>query len=249
MGALSYVIRIYVNILIEPQVNPIKHFPVVTVSHKIMLPWLPTLTRLMAAPLTPFLGFEAASAFAGANVLLLPGAFGFLVWELKENWRLYEANRPARIPRIVIGRHGETMVRLFKPGLHSGTIPKLFAKLRRAVRDAYSSDPKANGVVARRRQDLHEVGEEIDRFFDREVLALFRIAGLPRLSQYSVRSVDLATNQALTAIGPADGATFVIDLFEDRDELRLASRLLDGANNLTHSRPRRSISPYEVSTK
>src|SRR5262249_34993542 len=30
-SAIAYVIRIYVNLLIEPTVNPIKHFPVVTV--------------------------------------------------------------------------------------------------------------------------------------------------------------------------------------------------------------------------
>ena len=28
----AYVIRLYTNLLIEPQVNPIKHFPVVTVA-------------------------------------------------------------------------------------------------------------------------------------------------------------------------------------------------------------------------
>ncbi len=57
---VAYLVRIYVNLLIEPQVNPIKHFPVVTVSHKIMLPFLPRLTRLLAAPLKPLLGKVAA---------------------------------------------------------------------------------------------------------------------------------------------------------------------------------------------
>ncbi len=40
-----YLIRIYVNLLIEPQINPIKHFPVVTVSHKITLPMAYTLIQ------------------------------------------------------------------------------------------------------------------------------------------------------------------------------------------------------------
>jgi len=31
---VAYVLRIYVILMIEPQVNPIKHFPVVTVSHR-----------------------------------------------------------------------------------------------------------------------------------------------------------------------------------------------------------------------
>ena len=71
---LSYVIRIFVNLLIEPQINPIKHFPVVTVSHKCILPFLPMFTRLLSGTLGPWLGqrdaprrrsfwFPACSAF------------------------------------------------------------------------------------------------------------------------------------------------------------------------------------------
>src|SRR5262249_20843318 len=33
--AVTYVVRFAVNLLIEPQVNPIKHLPVVTLSHKV----------------------------------------------------------------------------------------------------------------------------------------------------------------------------------------------------------------------
>ena len=69
----------------------------------------------------------------------IPGIFGFLVWELKENWRLYAANRPKGLQPMIIGSHGETMGRLLEPGFHSGTIPKLFAKLRRAERKARAS--------------------------------------------------------------------------------------------------------------
>ena len=35
---VAYVVRLYINLLIEPQVNPIKHFPVVTVGAKIIWP-------------------------------------------------------------------------------------------------------------------------------------------------------------------------------------------------------------------
>ena len=37
-SAVNYTIRFCVTLLIEPQVNPIKHFPVVTVSHKLIWP-------------------------------------------------------------------------------------------------------------------------------------------------------------------------------------------------------------------
>src|SRR5205814_749206 len=32
---ITYIVRFAINLLIEPQLNPIKHFPVVTVSHKL----------------------------------------------------------------------------------------------------------------------------------------------------------------------------------------------------------------------
>ena len=73
---------------------------------------------------------------------LIPGIFGFLAWELKENWRLYAANRPPQLKPVRVGAHGETMMRLLRPGIHSGTIPKTYAKLRRALRRF-----NANGFV------------------------------------------------------------------------------------------------------
>ena len=146
---VAYVVRIYVNLLIEPQVNPIKHFPVVTVSHKVILPMSLKLTRLLAAPLSP-LGPRFALFIAGTTVLLLPGVFGFLVWELKENWRLYEANRAESLRPVLVGDHGETMGSLLRPGIHSGTLPKLFAKLRKAERRATRRPRRAGDVQAAR---------------------------------------------------------------------------------------------------
>ena len=93
-GVVTYAVRIYLNLLVEPQLNPIKHFPVVTVAAKIMLPFALTLTRIFALVLTPVLGSLIGHAIAAVTVFFLPGVFGFLVWELRSNWRLYEANRP-----------------------------------------------------------------------------------------------------------------------------------------------------------
>ena len=169
---MAYLVRIYVNLLIEPQVNPIKHFPVVTVSHKMILPLSGHLIRWMAAPLIPLVGKQVGLFIAATNMLLLPGIFGFLVWELKENWRLYEANRSATLRPVIVGEHGETMVRLLRPGFHSGTLPKLFAKLRKAERRALRGghDQKA----LKHAESLHHIEESIRRFIDRDFLALAR---------------------------------------------------------------------------
>jgi hypothetical protein len=163
---ITYVVRFCVTLLVEPQVNPIKHFPVVTVSHKIML----TQAFAIEAAATGLFGRERGLAVAGTFMLLMPGVFGFLVWELKENWRLYEANRPRTLRPVVIGHHGETMARLLKPGFHSGTVPKLFAKLRRAERKAIRTG-HARGV-RKHMVHLHGVEESVRHFIDRDFLAL-----------------------------------------------------------------------------
>src|SRR5262249_21602754 len=148
---VSYVVRLYINLFIEPTTNPIKHFPVVTVAAKVLAPFLWVLFREMAAFLGTFIGPPSAKAVAAVHVFLLPGIFGFLAWELKENWRLYRANQPKTLRPDVIGHHGETMRRFLRPGFHSGTVPKLYRKLRRAER-------KRDGSAARRqREALHHV--------------------------------------------------------------------------------------------
>ena len=189
-GIVAYLVRIYVNLLIEPQVNPIKHFPVVTVSHKMMIPFLAVLTHWLKLRLDPFVGIWLAETLSWANVLLLPGFFGFLVWELKSNWRLYEANRPISLETVVVGSHGETVVRLLRQGFHSGTIPKLFAKLRNAER--ISGRDKA---VVKRRAALHHVEESLRRFVERDVVALLRESRALGGRAIHLGSIKLATNR------------------------------------------------------
>ena len=106
-----------------------------------------------------------------AVIWSIPGIFGFLVWELTANWRLYAANRRRQLAPVTIGSHGETMARLLKPGFHSGTLPKRYAKLRRAERHA-----RAGGnwhAVRKHLQALHHVEVSIRRYVEREFLELF----------------------------------------------------------------------------
>jgi hypothetical protein len=165
---IAYVVRFCVNLLIEPQVNPIKHFPVVTVAHKVTLPFMLALPPILVA--TFGLPEVTANTAAAVLQLLVPGVFGFLVWELKENWRLYEANRPRVLKPSVVGHHGETMVRLLRPGVHSGTIPRAFDRLRSAAREAASGGSSKG--VHRARESIHHVEEAVRHFVEREFLAL-----------------------------------------------------------------------------
>jgi hypothetical protein len=215
-GGVAYLARIYVNLLIEPQINPIKHFPVVTVSHKIIIPLSVKLTEYLSLWLTPFIGQYAAWAIVGINVLLLPGVFGFLVWELKANWRLYAANRRASLGPVMVGSHGETVVRLLRPGLHSGTLPKLYAKLRR-------SEPKARKglrvkAALKQREALHHVEEAVRRFVERDFLALLRQTRTLGEFEVSLGTVRLAANRIRLEL--ADGEEKDPPVWLDMEERR-----------------------------
>ena len=188
---IAYGIRFCVNLLIEPQLNPLKHVPWVTVSHKILAPmWIGMdLHGLLAQHMNAAL----ADLMTFLIVTLTPGIFGYLVWELKENWRLFAANRSPTLDPVLVGSHGETLPRLLRPGLHSGTIPKRFAKLRRAERSAMASgnDPRA---VRKHREMLHHVEIDLRRYFEREFLAWFGGSRGWPLPPPRVEEIHLATN-------------------------------------------------------
>ncbi|MEP7124515.1 MAG: hypothetical protein ABJE95_26540 [Byssovorax sp.] len=185
---VAYALRIYVNLLIEPQINPIKHFPVVTVSHKIVLPMAHTIFLALESVLAPVLGGTVARAIAGPTVLLIPGVFGFLVWELKENWKLYAENRARTLGPAAIGHHGETMGALMKPGFHSGTLPKLYQKLRRSTRSGDGSHEAHD-------EALHEVEEAVRHFGSRELAAIINGSSRFHGGRVRVDAVELGSNR------------------------------------------------------
>lgn len=193
-SAISFVIRFLVNLLIEPQINPIKHFPVVTVSHKIILPLQPMLAGL----LTPTLGTAWGQSVATAVIFGCPGIFGFLVWELKENWRLYGANRPRRLQPVRVGHHGETILRLMKPGFHSGTLPKLYARLRKGHR--LTDTARRQARLTHNSEQLHHLEEAIERFVERDLLAVLIECPEWRYRDLAVGEVHLACNHVRVEI-------------------------------------------------
>jgi len=196
-GIVSYIIRIYVTLLIEPQINPVKHFPVVTVTHKLILPLYPAMTHFLVERLKPFMGFYLANLFSVANLFLLPGVFGFLVWELKGNWLLYAANRPPKLNPLRIGHHGETLVGLLRPGFHSGTLPKLFTKLRTELRVVGDRNHDRN--VERYRDGIEAIEVAVRRFVDRTFCAILRREGGATFATIQTGAIELATNRIAVA--------------------------------------------------
>ncbi|HEX8911849.1 MAG TPA: hypothetical protein VF796_05785, partial [Humisphaera sp.] len=173
---VAYLARFYMVVLIEPGFNPIKA-PICYAAAKVMLPVVPDITSAMVAPMQALLPTWLAYAVVIPTVWLLPDAFGFLFWETKENWRLYRANRARCLRAVPVGSHGETVKGLLKPGFHSGAVPKLYRKLRRAEKDATHS---RNWAAARKhRHELDEVAHAVERLLDRELIALLREADAP----------------------------------------------------------------------
>jgi hypothetical protein len=147
--------------------------------------------------------------------------FGFLVWELKENWRLYEANRPETLRPVVFGDHGETMARLLRPGIHSGTLPKLFAKLRKSERRAQGRGDEKGAF--KRLESLHHVEESIRRFVERDFIALLGLSRTLRPAAIRVSAVHVATNQVRielrTALAEEPDAVLEVEFDEIHDAL------------------------------
>ncbi|MEZ6129384.1 MAG: hypothetical protein R3C59_11940 [Planctomycetaceae bacterium] len=195
---VSFLIRIYVNLLIEPTLHPVKHFPVVTVAHKIFLPVILVIEHQMRSTLTPYLGLALAGPITWFNIVFLPGIFGFLVWELKENWRLYESNRVPQLQPVIIGSHGETGGRMLKPGFHSGTLPKLFRQLRRIETKTVSFQRFSQRRALRERLEHSE--RDIRRFVERDLIRLLSYCPVWEGKPLACPRVHAASNSFLVEL-------------------------------------------------
>ncbi|MCA9148226.1 MAG: hypothetical protein KDA92_02940, partial [Planctomycetales bacterium] len=202
---IAYFVILVFTLLIEPQINPIKHFPVVTVSHKLILPTGPAIIKTIA----PFTGSVRAPTIVWSTIWLIPGVFGFLVWELKANWRLYEANRPRRLMPTPVGHHGETMLRLLRPGFHSGTLPKSFAALRHALKAAQDNQLPS---VERKLAVLRHVEESILRFVNRKLLLIWSESTSADALAASISKLHIATSSIDVHIAMQDRPQNTIEL-------------------------------------
>jgi hypothetical protein len=189
---IAYLARFNIVVLIEPCLNPVK-FPVCAVATKAMALLLPQIYFWLKEIFTPILGPVVTIALATWIVFWLPDVFGFLFWEMKENWSLYAANQGPVLQPVAIGAHGETLRRLLRPGFHSGTVPKLFAKLRHAEQKALTT----GNFSAVRSVQLHleEVEEAVRLFVKREFLVLLEQEDAWQKQRLQVGKISLATNQ------------------------------------------------------
>jgi hypothetical protein len=192
--------RFYLVVLVEPMLNPIK-LPLSILAAKFVYPMLLALgwfdvVRLDSPfinNLSPYLGRPLAWLLVVSTFYLLPDAVTFLVWEMKENWGLYRANRRAVLRPVVVGTHGETVRQLLQPGFHSGTVPKLFARLRLAEREGIRT---GNWRAARTcRHALEGVQKTLQRLVARELLPLLEESPRWKGPALAVGAVSLTPNR------------------------------------------------------
>jgi hypothetical protein len=199
---VSYVIRFYLMVLIEPGYNPVKA-PVSYLAAKLMAPltlWeLSRLTTVAQEWELPVWFLVYPLAFV--TIFHLPDVFGFLFWEMKENWSLYRANRPRVLRPVAVGSHGETVRRLLQPGFHSGTIPRLYARLRRAEQGALETGNRRD--VRAVRHALRETAGAITLFVSGELVSLVRQASSWQCVGLGVGRVALTSNRIRVALNHA----------------------------------------------
>ncbi len=172
---VAWLARFYLVVLIEPGFHPLKA-PISILAAKFIypfvLPQMPELARWLEPNLGRGLAYVIASLIALPTVWLLPDLFGFLFWEMKENWYMYRANREKLLRPVNVGPHGETVRQLLQPGFHSGTVPKLFARLREAEREAIRTGSWRTARTCR--QSLDGVEQTIRRLVERELVKLLQ---------------------------------------------------------------------------
>jgi len=163
---VGYALRFSFMVVIEPFLNPVK-LPIAFVAMKIFYPAIgPPLHGLLDDSFNFFL----VEGLVWVLDFIIPGAFGFFFWEFRENWRLYEANRPNEMPAALFGPHSETVRQLLEPGFHAGTLPAVYKRLRAAYTlRAGSANLREERSCLRA---LEEVQEDLLRLIRRQFLQI-----------------------------------------------------------------------------
>jgi hypothetical protein len=87
---------------------------------------------------------------------------------------------------------------LLRPGFHSGTLPKLFRRLRRALA------PGLEGKAIRNREALHHVEQSVRKLLDRDLAALLHESPSLEHRHAEPGEIRLATNRIRFELTGAD---------------------------------------------
>ena len=155
-----------------------------------MIPFIPALLSPWPPSSNPLTGSGSRTGFAGFTVLVLPGSGRFPRLGAPGELAALPRHTPRTLQPILVGHHGETDRRASSaPGFHSGTIPKLFTKLRRA---AWQHDTRA---AAKAKESLHHVEEAVTKFVERQFASLLAAVPAFGATDIYVSHVHIASNR------------------------------------------------------
>jgi hypothetical protein len=128
---------------------------------------------------------------------------------------------------VLVGNHGETFIRLMKPGFHSGTLPKLFLRLRRI--DRHRSPTEHSLARSKYLDHLHHVHVAVEHFVVRELLQLLKEAPGWNIDDISVSRIRLASNNIRIELAcPSRSADTLMMVFEEQSGWLVANTLQTG---------------------
>ncbi len=218
---IAFLIRFYTVVLIEPMINPLK-LPLSILFAKFVYPLLALLGLIVLDPfssplvpqISPPIPHFLAYLFVVGTFYLSPDLVTYLFWEMRENWRLYRANLPDQLEPVPVGPYGETVEGLLHVSFHSGTVPRIYARLRKAELEAAQTD--AWREARTHRQALRGVEESIRRFVMRDLVAVLNSSPSWGERKLSVKTVLLGTNRISVQIVLDGDADAVWLEWEDR---------------------------------
>jgi hypothetical protein len=123
------------------------------------------------------------------------------------------------------------MLQLMKPGFHSGTLPKLYTKLRQAERRAHQGGAWRFSSVAkarRLRETLHEVEVSIRHFAERELLAFVNGCKGWTAGPVQLAGVQASSNRIRLELSHPLNADNLVLEFEERSGWLLAGMARPG---------------------
>ena len=223
----AFLIRFYTVVLIEPMINPLK-LPLSILFAKFVYPLLAVLGWFTIDPLgspyvkqlAPFLSEPVAWILVVGTFYLSPDLVTYFFWEMRENWRLYRANHPDRLGAAAVGPHGETVRELLHVGFHSGTVPRLYSRLRAAELVAADTDVWRDARTYR--QALRGAAEAVRRFVTRDLVTVLNSSAVWGERKLSVGEVHLGTNRIRVELKLDDDPELLILEWEDRSHWLVA---------------------------
>ena len=161
--------------------------------------------------------------------MLTPGIFGYLIWELKENWRLFVANRSKTLDPVLVGYGTASRCRACSG---RGSTPERFpSALPSSVARSGRRWPPAtiSGRARKHLEVLHHVEIALRRYIQREFVAWFRECRGWQLPPPDVEEIDLATNEILVEValpGAVEGPlVMAFELIDGRTHLCLSAKV------------------------